>query len=60
MHLVLKRRLLLSMKTGSGKSSVAYLAGVTFSGVVFYISPLLSLGAQAFAKAYKTVARGGR
>ena len=49
-HLLTRHRLLLSSKTGSGKSTVAYLCGVMLGGIVLYISPLLSLGAQAFSK----------
>ena len=49
-HIIIRRRLLLSLKTSAGKSTVAYLSGLMVTGVVVYISFLLSLGTQAYLK----------
>mmetsp|Transcript_17074 Transcript_17074/g.38416 ORF Transcript_17074/g.38416 Transcript_17074/m.38416 type:complete len:119 (+) Transcript_17074:203-559(+) len=59
-HMIVWRRLLLSLKTGAGKLSVAYLSGAMVTGVVVYISPLLSLGAQAYLKLQKLRGRSLR
>ena len=50
-HLMIHSKLLLAMKTGSGKSAVFHLSAILLRGVTLLVGPLLALMADQYRKA---------